>query len=183
MASAFAPLPYQTVYGSMGTPMSTSWGSGVAESKHLGNWPGPKSIHIGQPGRKHHFTLDGLHNHSPGAVRAYSTESSTFGSGRRYDEYPPAHLASSASLPSLPNSSLMSARQPFGGSHSSFGSSFGLATLSASGRAKIRPNLGDSIFFDDPTPPPPPPGDGPGAMFQRYRAAQLNQKDAFQRRF
>ena len=50
-----------------------------------------------------------------------------------------------------------------------------MSTLSPTGRHKVRPNLGDSIFEDWPMPPPPPPGDDSRAVFKRYRNAQMGQ--------
>ena len=164
----------------------------MVESKQLfgaGGQPTPGAR------RRQQFSLCGVQSHSSEAVRAFSTSSSTYGSGRLYDEYPPAFLASSFSAvsrasPASVASLSESRRQPFSSSASlptlpTLGSTaFGFAsTPSTTGRNKVTPDLGDSIFLDSPLPPPPAPGDDSRAPFKRYRNKQMEQINAYKRGF
>ena len=177
--------PYRKSFGSLGQPMSTSCGSGIMESKLLFGPGGRPTARPTALERRQQFCVTGLENRSPDSVRAYSTETSTYGSGRPYDEYPPTWLAGS-SRPTLLKPSTSSShsgphRPPSLGNSASFGQlsrpflSTSMSTLSPTGRHKVRPNLGDSIFEDWPMPPPPPPGDDSRAVFKRYRNAQMGQ--------
>ena len=194
-------MPFQYTYGSMGRPMSSSWGSGVTEAEQLfpgGGRPTPGARRCGQ------FIVNGMQNRTNGSVRAYSTEAAAIGSGRPYDEFPPSWLAStwaphSSSSPrpkptSTPRLMMETGRPPtLGGSVSTLGGSVGFgqlsrpsfgqhtSSLSPTGRHKVLPNMGDSIFNDWPAPAPPAPGDDSRAIFKRYRNAQLQQVNAFQR--